>query len=257
MGDAARDAAPSAVHGTTILQSSNRTTGSGCGNTLLKRRADAAAHGSTAGAKRAHVRSARQGIAQNPAHVAAASDAGTPLVAAAAAFPYAQQATAPMAATGARAAIRHGHQQHKQGPGVPVLAMEQQAELSDDDEADEAAAMSADEEPDIITDDEEQQAGVDDARNGNACWKARLWSALHLPPPPSSIACTASIDDAPFLCPDVAVAGLGRLGLPLSSQQAAALAGAAGSCADAPGVYKVGARPGSITMAACGISHHA
>jgi hypothetical protein len=51
-----------------------------------------------------------------------------------------------------------------------------------------------------------------------------LWDALHSSAPPSRFACSGRLDGkVPFFLPDISVAGVGRLGLPLSKEQAVRL----------------------------------
>lgn len=70
------------------------------------------------------------------------------------------------------------------------------------------------------------ESAVEDEQEEQSDWKGLLWAALHAAAPPSSFACSGHLQ-APWLCPDISVSGVGRLGLPLSKEQAAVLKAAA------------------------------
>eukprot|EP00878_Enallax_costatus_P025828 GHUV01027659.1.p1 GENE.GHUV01027659.1~~GHUV01027659.1.p1 ORF type:complete len:179 (+),score=35.69 GHUV01027659.1:1117-1653(+) len=53
-------------------------------------------------------------------------------------------------------------------------------------------------------------------------WRQLLCDALHASAPPGRFACSGHLE-APWLCPDISVAGVGRLALPLSKEQAVSL----------------------------------
>jgi hypothetical protein len=63
----------------------------------------------------------------------------------------------------------------------------------------------------------------------SSSWKDELLDALQGALPPGTFACFGRLDDQPlpFLCPEIAVEGVGRLGLPLAAEQAGALSAAA------------------------------
>lgn len=85
----------------------------------------------------------------------------------------------------------------------------------------------------------QQQRQRPDAHKGHLVHAERLWAALHMPPPPSGIACGLRITDVPWLCPEVTVTGVGKLALPLCLEQAQKLAAAAEHVPGCPGVYQV------------------
>eukprot|EP00878_Enallax_costatus_P030549 GHUV01033270.1.p1 GENE.GHUV01033270.1~~GHUV01033270.1.p1 ORF type:complete len:160 (+),score=26.03 GHUV01033270.1:310-789(+) len=68
------------------------------------------------------------------------------------------------------------------------------------------------------------QETVEDTQQhiGPGEWRQLIWDALHASAPPSRFACSGRLE-TPCLCPNISVAGVGRLGLPLSKEQAVSL----------------------------------
>ena len=86
-----------------------------------------------------------------------------------------------------------------------------------------AAELSEEGEEEEEIDEEEEEEQED-----STPWQRLLYDALHASAPPTCFACSGRLDakPLPFLCPEVTVAGVGRLGLPLSAEQAVTLAAA-------------------------------
>lgn len=103
-----------------------------------------------------------------------------------------------------------------QGTAHPVFAV-----LGDDIEhQDDVNEQQADEQDGEAAEEEQQEEEWEEG-----AWKQLLWDALSAATPPTRFACSGRLDKQPlpFLCPDITVAGVGRLSLPLLPVQAAAI----------------------------------
>ncbi|KAF6257810.1 hypothetical protein COO60DRAFT_1639603 [Scenedesmus sp. NREL 46B-D3] len=69
-------------------------------------------------------------------------------------------------------------------------------------------------------------------------WQQLMFDALHANAPSSSFACSGRLQ-TPFLCPDIYVEGVGRLGLALSKEQAATVKAAAERAPHSKGLHTV------------------
>lgn len=79
---------------------------------------------------------------------------------------------------------------------------------------------------DADSDEDDEEEEEEEQEDDESDWKQLLWHALHASARPSRFACSGRLQ-APWLCPDLSVSGVGRLGLPLSREQAATLKAAA------------------------------
>jgi hypothetical protein len=77
----------------------------------------------------------------------------------------------------------------------------------------------------------EEESGEDEQQRSEgeppSSWERKLWDALQGAAPPGSFACGGALSHLPWLCPEVAVEGVGQLALPLCPEQAATLRAAA------------------------------
>jgi hypothetical protein len=106
---------------------------------------------------------------------------------------------------------------------VPLPAAVAKDEMDMEDSKDEEEEEG--DEPDEDMSEEEEEEEEEESTD----WQQLLWDALHASAPPTRFACSGRLDikPLPWLCPEVTVAGVGRLGLPLSAEQAVTLAAAA------------------------------
>lgn len=130
--------------------------------------------------------------------------------------------TLPAASLASRQAGLHG--QHPAGHEVHQ-ADEHDQEAADDDEYEEEYEEDEDEDGASEGADEEDDPSGSQLPQGG--WKQRLWECVQNGAPPSSFACTHTLLNMPFGCPEVTVEGVGQLALPLCPEQAATLRAAA------------------------------